>query len=124
MAKKDKGGLPAGFTPVASSSFAPWHDWKKRPLLVGVVMEKRTIEQMRKEGRKMVRKETTILEVADSDSGEVSAVSESYATAGVIEQAKKGDEVFFRFEGVKKLKGGKKLREFTCGIKPARGKRK
>jgi hypothetical protein len=120
MAKgKNESGIPQGFTAIKSGGFAPIHDWKKNPLLRGIVQAVRTSDQKR--GGKIVP--VKILEVADSETGEMTSVWESYALAGLLEAAKVGDEVFIRFEGVKKLKGKKTLKEFTCGIQEKKGRK-
>jgi hypothetical protein len=85
-------------------------------------MDKRERVSVMKEGKKIVRKKTLVLDVADSD-GVISAVGESHATRAVMLAAVKGDEVFFQFKGVKKLKGGKKLREIVSALKAKKAKK-
>jgi hypothetical protein len=111
--------LPAGFAPVTAGSFPATHDFKRESTLRGIVQEKKTVPQRR--GSKT--EEVPLLVVANSETGELTSVWHSAALSGIMEQADKGDEVFIRFDGVKKLKGKKTLKQFTCGIMPRKGKK-
>src|SRR3970040_165719 len=105
--------IPAGFPQIKTGSFAPIHDWKKTPILQGIVQATRTVEQKR--GGKLIP--VRVVDVANSD-GEITAVWESHSIAETLAQAKPGDEIFLSFEGIKKLKGKKTLTEFVCAIQP------
>lgn len=131
MAKKSKKSasravakLPAGFTAVATGgSFGAWHDFHKQPVLTGKVVELGSFEQEQEytdaKGKKKSRtvdRQTMTVEQANKV---LSTVSDSYALKGLFEMGKKlkGKVVFLRFDGQKKLKGGKKVNEFTVAVK-------
>ena len=110
------GNIPAGFERTQSGSFPPNHDFKAHPILQGRVVEIRSTPQKR--GKKT--EEVKILYVAESDTGEIVAVWESFALESLFAQVKKGDEIFLRFNGVKKMKGKKTLKDFDAAIKPSK----
>ncbi len=115
-AEESSNSVPAGFERIQTGSFAPIHDFKKAPKLVGIVQEKRTSEQKR--GGKLVP--VQILAIANEETGEITSVWESHALLPLMQRAEKGDRVFIEFLGVKKLKGKKTLKDFACGLQPAK----
>jgi hypothetical protein len=106
--------VPAGFVPMASGNFAPLHDFDKEPVLQGKVVEIKVVKT--KKGKKLI--DTNIMTVSDAD-GVLSSVWESTALAKTFGEAKKGDEVFFRYEGLIPMKGRNAMKDFSCGLKKA-----
>lgn len=123
MARKAKvsGAVPAGFASL--NARAPiWKPEKAGATLQGVVMSKREIDA-KQAGRQNAKKgeKVRILTLADGD-GVLTDVWESHALAGLMDQAKPGDEVFLRFNELVK-RGKKRFKDFSVGLK-AKGGRK
>lgn len=105
-------GIPAGYTQIQTGNFPPNWDFDKNPLLVGRVTENKTVPQKR--GKKTV--EVRIIYVADKN-GELWAVWESKQLEAFMQQVKPKQEIFIRFDGVKKLPHKKTLKSYTVGVK-------
>lgn len=112
MAKTEKSGIPAGFKRIESGSFPANHDFKKNPVCTGRVVGIKNVPQKRGKKTENVK----ILYIADKATGEVTAVWESTALAGLMAQVKQGNTVYIKSLGVKKLKGKKTLKQFECAI--------
>jgi hypothetical protein len=116
MAKASATGIPAGFKKVESGSFPPNHDFKKEPVLTGIVHSIRSVPQKR--GKKT--EPVGVMHVADKVTGEICAVWESSALEELFKTAKPGNAVYIKSEGVQKLKGKKTLKKFTVAIGPGK----
>lgn len=119
------GSLPAGFVNVnTGGDFPPaWTPQNKGDELRGVVTAKRSIDA-KKAGRKKAKRgdQVMIINVADND-GVLHSVWESHQLADVMKAVNIGDELYLRFDGVKKL-GKKTLKLFTAGVLPGKKSRK
>lgn len=100
--------LPAGFKIVAGNGFAKSFFFEKPgDEIQGTVKEVRDIKY---EGKK--RKIMTL----ENEKG-VFSIWDSAQLTPLMENVEEGTEVYIRFDGVKKLKGKKTLREFTTAVK-------
>lgn len=112
MAKKVADGLPPGFTSVAvSGSFGQQHDFSKNPTLQGKCKKIETISF--KDGNKT--KKTQVMTV-DVNGTEV-MLWHSYGVSGLFDKKTLGKQIYVHYDGKKKLKGGRTLKLFTCGVK-------
>lgn len=121
MAKKERkarkprigspANLPAGFEAVEAAKFPTNHDFRDRPLLQGRVTEIKTVP-----GRGKPRR---ILYVADSQTGELSAVWENTMLASLFARVRVNDEIYIKFTHSEAAGGKKKVEEFVTGIKGA-----
>ena len=103
--------LPADFVQVQSGDRAPFHDFQQTKILMGKIVGVHSFTDRWKNKKQ-------IMEVASTETGEVTAVSESASLKGLFKRAKKGNEVFIRFDGLVKIKGRKlPMRQYTTGIK-------
>lgn len=110
--KRNSGNaIPAGYTQVQSGDRAPFHDFQKQKTLEGKVIGRHSFTDRWKNKK-------DILEIADASTGEITAVSESASLKGIFKRAKKGSDVFIRFDGLVKIKGRKQpMRQYTTAIK-------
>lgn len=109
--RTSRNAIPADFIQVQSGDRAPFHDFKQEKILVGKVTGIHSFTDRWKNKKR-------IMEIVNTDTGEVSAVSSSAALKGLFKQAKKGSEVYIRFEGLVKIKGRKlPMRQYTTAIK-------
>lgn len=112
MAKANSKGIPERYKIVQSGSFPDIYDFTKHNVLEGTVSQIKTVTTRR--GKKLDK--SRIAYIANTD-GEVFGVWESAALREFMGQIKKGDEVFIRFNGLKKIKGQKNpMKDFTTGI--------
>lgn len=103
--------IPSGYTQVQSGDRAPFHDFTKKKTLEGKVIGRHSFTDRWKNKK-------DILEVADLETGEVTAISESASLKGIFKRAKKGSAIFVRFDGLVKIKGRKQpMRQYTTAIK-------
>lgn len=108
-----KSEMPEGYRRTAGN-FPQIHDFKKEPILTGIVQEIKTVA-MKMRGK---ASETRIMSVAQHETGEISAVWESAALQGLFDEAKKGDDVFIKFTGMIRVKGrAQPMKGFDAGIK-------
>lgn len=129
--KAVKSALPAGFVRKGGGDKHPAHDFRVAgcDVFQGVVVEMKTVTQTKKQKdpktkkEKLVEVETPVMICAESGTGELKSIWHSHAMTEVFDDAKIGDEVYFRFVGQKKTKGGNRFNEFECGLKP-KGKAK
>lgn len=106
--------IPPGYeTCEVSGDFAPWHDWEKSAVLQGKVVDVRTATL----GKGKDKKETRILTVETSAGPR--AISESFKLRPLFDMAakKKGREVYIKYLGKVKLKGGRTMRDYIAAIK-------
>lgn len=106
--------IPAGYEVCeVSGDFAPWHDFEKNSVLTGKVLHVRKATL----GKGKDRKETRILTVQTAEGQR--ATSEAFKLTPLFDQAekKKGKEVYIKFLGHVKLKGGRKMRDYVAAIK-------
>jgi hypothetical protein len=112
MAKRKKAasGIPEGMRQVQSGKLAPFHDFSKRNPLDGVVVAIRSFtDRWKKKNRAM--------DIADSETAELTSVTESAGLRGLFDSAKKGDRIWIRYDGQKKIKGrNRPMREYTTAI--------
>jgi len=111
--KSTRTNVPSGFKKIETGNFPPNHDFKKNPELIGKITTIKTVPQKR--GKKI--ENVKIIYVADTKTGEISAVWDSKALEELFSQAKVGTEIFIRGEGIVKLKGKKTMKKFTTAIK-------
>lgn len=101
--------LPAGFTvtgvPGSGGSFV---NWEQSPIVQGKVTD-----TFKRKGEYGVQRYLT---VKQKNGIEVS-FSESFALAGLFNQAKKGSEIYVQYHGTVPGKGKKTFKQFTSGIK-------
>jgi hypothetical protein len=113
--KKVNSDIPPGFEvcDAGSGDFAPWHDFKRDAVLQGKV------ESVRKAtlGKGKDKNDTRIMTVNTAQGQR--AISESVKLSGLFDQAakKKGKEVYIKFLGVVKLKGGRRMNDYIAAIK-------
>lgn len=107
--------IPAGFS-TPSGTLTPNHDFEKKPLLQGVIV---AINAVKKGGK--IKKPTQTMTVKANGSGELSTVWQSATLNGLFADAKAGDEVFIKYEGLAEThkKGQNAAKLFTVGFKPA-----
>jgi len=109
MAKRKETTNSGGWTDVRQGGLAPFINWQKKgQILEGIVGLHRKY--------KYKNKTHTAMEVIDKGTGETVALTDNYALAPLIKQAKKGDMVRVVFAGRKKIGTGKNkqtLLEFT-----------
>ena len=126
MAKQKQGSkkagaipLPPGFRQTNRGNFPPVFAFNKvGTVLQGIVQGIKDVPK-----GKNVDKDTRIMYVANDSTGEVNAVWQSAALTDLFDSAKKGDEVFIRYDGEVKVKGRRQpMHGFTAGIKET-GKR-
>jgi hypothetical protein len=106
---KQSNAIPKGMRQLQSGGLAPFHDFKKNPVLYGTVIKIREFVDRWKNKRK-------VIEVSDSD-GLISAVSSSKSLDALFSEAKKGKKVYIRFDGTKKIPGRKQpMKMYTTAI--------
>ena len=106
--------VPPGYEVVeASGDFAPWHDFNKEPVLQGKVVSVHTATM----GKGKDKKERQILTVKTVQ-GERS-VSDSFKLNPLFAAAKKkkGRDVYIKYLGQVKLKGGRRMNDYIAAIK-------
>lgn len=100
--------LPAGFKVVAGNGFAKSFFFENQgDSIQGVVQEVRDIKYGGKKRKIMT------LENAQGNF----SIWDTSQLLELMNNVEKGDEVYIRFDGMKKLKGKKEMRLFTCGVK-------
>lgn len=113
-AKSVNRDVPPGYEVMdAGGDFAPWHDFNAEPVLQGKVVSVHTATM----GKGKERKERTILTVKTAH-GERS-VSDSFKLNPLFAAAKKkkGHEVYIKFLGQVRLKGGRRMNDYIAAIK-------
>ncbi len=101
--------LPAGFKTVAVSGGGGWHDFNVNPILTGEV--KATGSFKGEYGKQRT------LTVATKKGG-LETISESASLRGLFDTPKLvGKEVFIEYLGEKALKGKKRVKLFSVGVK-------
>lgn len=99
--------LPAGFKIVAGNGFAKSFFFEK----VGD-----TIQGVVKEVRKLKYKgDARLVMTLENDDG-IFSIWDSAQLKPLMENVEEGTEVYIRFDGIKKLKGKKTMREFTTAV--------
>lgn len=112
VAEKENGSGAKTYRKISGGSFPENWDYKKNPLLVGKVTEKKKVPFKR--GKKT--EEVFVVSVAQQDTGEIVTVWESHALGAFMDEVKQGDEVKIEFKGVRKMKGKKTLKDFDAFI--------
>lgn len=102
--------IPEGFTMPASANVPNW-DFEKKKVLQGDLVNIKIIT------KKKVRKgesKTTRLMVVREENGNLLQVWESATLKGLFEEAKKGNQLYIRFDGHgEKVKGRMPMKLFT-----------
>ena len=112
--------IPEGFVMPATAQVPNW-DFEKRQLLQGTIINIKLITK--KKVRKGEKKTTRLIHVRE-DGGNLLQVWESAALTGLFDEAKKGAEVFIRFDGHgPKVKGRMPMKLFATAYRNP-GKRK
>jgi hypothetical protein len=114
--KKVNSDIPPGFEVCdTGGDFAAWHDFEKNPVLQGKVEHVRSATL----GKGKDKNETRILTVSTPQGS--FATSESFKLRPLFDIAAskkgKGKEVYIKFLGMVKLKGGRKMRDYIAAIK-------
>lgn len=109
--QKRNSGNSAGWKDVSTGGGAPFPVWKKDMVIEGVVSSFREYTYKKKPHKAM--------EIANTDTGEMTALPDNYALQNLFNLAKVGDMVRVTFLGKKKIGKDQTLLEFRVQHKPA-----
>lgn len=106
--------IPAGFEQISDGTLATDHDFKKTPIVQGIIKSLKTV-QIRRAGNKL---EDNRLMLIDAEGAPI-AVWESANLQDLFDSVVKGDTVYIEFTGEVDLDNGlNPMKQFVTAIKP------
>jgi len=106
--------IPAGFEQISDGTLGEDHDFKKAPIVQGVIKSLKTV-QIRRPGNKL---EDNRLMLIDTDGASI-VVWESANLQDLFDSVVRGDTVYIEFTGEVDLENGlNPMKTFVTAIKP------